>query len=167
MLIYICHNYNFISYTGGTGVISRFKTSIKQCQYSFVLLLRLELIGIRLPPPGLVGYTLLDGIRLMRVIFFQGLQQFLIWVCLKTETACSKVCGGGVTRTMARNVSGNGLACLGENTRLDHCNENVCPWVIMIIVVIGMASFLSKYQTLLDLGNKTYDRVSKMYWGIE
>ena len=84
----------------------------------------------------------------------------------EAETACSKACGGGLqilTRTRARNASGNGLACQGENTRLDHCNENVCPWVIMIIVVIGMASFLSKYQTLLDLGNKTYDRVSKMY----
>ena len=57
----------------------------------------------------------------------------------EAETACSKACGGGVqilTRTRARNASGNGLACQGENTRLGHCNQNLCPWVIMIIVVL-------------------------------
>ena len=62
-----------------------------------------------------------------------------LWGDWEAEAACSKPCGGGVqilTRTRARNASGNGQPCLGENTRLGHYNETLCPGVISLIVVI-------------------------------
>ena len=74
-----------------------------------------------------------------------------LWGNWEAEAACSKPCGGGaqtLARTRARNASGNGLPCLGENTRLGHCNETLCPGLIMIIVglvllpILGLVGFL-------------------------
>ena len=84
------------------------------------------------------------------------------WSDWAEEAACSKSCGGG-TKTMRRNIvrnnSGNGLACTGEATRVDLCNEFFCPNVVAAIVVptlllacsviiLGIVYFKRKYNIL-------------------
>ena len=83
-----------------------------------------------------------------------------LWADWEAEAACSKACGGGaqtLTRRRARNASGNGLPCQGENTRLAHCNEALCPGVVLLIVVLvllllfaplGFLCYRNKYSRL-------------------
>ena len=62
-------------------------------------------------------------------------------------------------RNIVRNNSGNGLACTGEATRVDLCNEFFCPNVVAAIVVptlllacsviiLGIVYFKRKYNIL-------------------
>ena len=83
-----------------------------------------------------------------------------LWGNWQAEAACCKPCGGGaqtLTRARTRNASGNGLLCQGENTRLGHCNEALCPGVIVLIVglvlllisaPIGFLCYRRKYSGL-------------------
>ena len=41
-------------------------------------------------------------------------------------------------RNIVRNNSGNGLGCTGETTRLDDCNEFLCPDVLAVVVVLSL-----------------------------
>ena len=83
-----------------------------------------------------------------------------LWGAWQAEAACSQPCGGGaqtLSRARTRNASGNGLLCQGENTRLSHCNEALCPGVVLLIVglvllllfaPLGFLCYRNKYSRL-------------------
>ena len=53
------------------------------------------------------------------------------------KTDCSKTCGGGtfsLKRIIVRNNSGNGLPCSGEDTRVEACNNFICPDVVAFTI---------------------------------
>ena len=59
-----------------------------------------------------------------------------------SSTDCSKTCGGGVrtlTRTVLSNATGSGLSCSGPDYQQVHCNEDLCPRYITLIVLLAIA----------------------------
>ena len=62
------------------------------------------------------------------------------------ETNCSKSCGEGtltVKRRVIKNNTGHGLACPGDTTRLDTCNDFICPGLLAVIVIFPLLLILS------------------------
>ena len=56
-----------------------------------------------------------------------------------TESECSETCGGGTLtrrRTIARNATGLGVNCTGETTKMEACNQHLCPSALAVILVI-------------------------------
>ena len=87
------------------------------------------------------------------------------WSEWTEEVACNKSCGGGtkmMRRNMVRNSSGNGLPCTGEFTKLDDCNNFLCPKEAVIVVlslllavaiiILGILYFKRKYNILENNG---------------
>ena len=89
-----------------------------------------------------------------------------LWSDWREEAACTKSCGGG-TKTLRRNIvrnnSGNGLPCAAEDTRLEYCNDFLCPDVLAAIVIptlllvltiisLAVLYFTRKYNILENNG---------------
>ena len=70
------------------------------------------------------------------------------WSAYSEWSECSKSCGGGIrtsTRKIEQEALNGGTPCIGETTRNETCNSDLCPGIqlhIEITIIIDNISFM-------------------------